>query len=64
MTNEEVIAALKIVAETGKVKDISKEDLQSLRDYNLVTPVEDEKTKKISYALTKKGRVMFKANSK
>lgn len=64
MTHEEVVAALKIIADTGKAKDISKEDLQSLKDYNLITPVEDEKTKKTGFLLTKKGRVMFKANSK
>ena len=64
MTHEEVVATLKIIADSGKAKDISKQDLQSLIDYNLIAAVEDEKTKKLGFVLTKKGRVMFKANSK
>ena len=64
MTHEEVVAALKIIADTGIPSGISKEDLQSLKDYNLITLAEGEKTKVPVYALTKKGRVMFKANSK
>ncbi|MVN89938.1 hypothetical protein [Mucilaginibacter aquatilis] len=64
MTHEQVIATLKTIADTGKPAGISKEDLQSLRGYNLIAPAEDEKTKAPGFALTKKGRVMLKANSK
>jgi hypothetical protein len=64
MKHEEVVAALKIVAEKGLAKGISAEDLESLKAYNLIDIIEDAKTKKTTYALTKKGRVMLKANSK
>ena len=64
MKHEEVVAALKIVAEKGLAKGISPEDLQNLKAYNLIDIIEDAKTKKTTYALTKKGRVMLKANSK
>lgn len=64
MTHEEVVAALKIIADTGIATGITKEDLESLKKYNLITLAEGEKTKVPAYVLTKKGRVMFKANSK
>ena len=62
MKHEEVVAALKIIAETGTRKGISKEDAQDLKKYNLINIDETEKV--AVYTLTKKGKVMLKANSK
>jgi len=62
MKHEEVVAALKIIAETNAAKGISKEDVQELRKYNLINIDETEKV--AVYTLTKKGKVMLKANSK
>jgi predicted transcriptional regulator len=64
MKHEEVVAALKVIADKGLAKGISAEDLESLKGYNLVDIITDAKTKKTTYTLTKKGRVMLKANSK
>ncbi len=64
MKHEEVVAALKTIAEKGLATGISQEDLQSLKSYNLIDSTADAKAKKTTYALTKKGRVMLKANLK
>lgn len=64
MKHEEVVAALKVIADKGLAKGISAEDLQSLKSYTLIDIIVDAKTKKTTYALTKKGRVMLKANTK
>jgi hypothetical protein len=62
MKHEEVVAALKTVAENPKATGISKDDLQDLKKYNLI---DIDSTEKVPvYSLTKKGRVMLKANSK
>jgi hypothetical protein len=63
MKNEEVVVALQIIAEKGLATGISKEDLKSLKAYNLIDIIE-EKEKTSVCALTKKGRVMLKANTK
>ncbi len=63
MKHEEVVAALKIIADTGKAKGISKEDLETLRSYVLIEVTNPEE-RVPECALTKKGRVMLKANSK
>lgn len=62
MKHEEVVAALKIIAETTAPKGVSKEDVQELKKYNLINIDETEKVP--VYSLTKKGKVMLKANSK
>lgn len=62
MKHEKVVAALKIIADTGAGKGISKEDVQNLKKYNLISIDETEKV--AVYTLTKKGKVMLKANSK
>lgn len=64
MKHEEVVAALKVVAEKGLVTGVNAEDVQNLKSYNLIDILVDAKTKKTTYTLTKKGRVMLKANSK
>ncbi|GGH07852.1 hypothetical protein [Mucilaginibacter phyllosphaerae] len=65
MKHEEVVAALKKIAEKGVAGDISKDDLQELKSYNLIDFVEpDSKSKKQTIILTKKGRVMLKSNLK
>jgi predicted transcriptional regulator len=62
MKHEEVVTALKTVAENPKATGISKDDLQDLKKYNLI---DIDSTEKVPvYSLTKKGRVMLKANSK
>jgi predicted transcriptional regulator len=62
MKHEEVVAALKVIADTGIATGISKDDLQNLKKYNLIDIDETEKIPVCT--LTKKGRVMLKANSK
>lgn len=62
MKHEEVVAALKTIADTQTAAGISKEDVQDLKKYNLIDI--DTKEKVAVYTLTKKGRVMLKANSK
>jgi len=65
MKHEDVVTALKIIAETGIATGISKDDLQSLKQYNLIDEDKSDKTiKYTSFLLTKKGRVMLKANTK
>ena len=65
MTHEEVVAALKVIAEKGMAIKITKEDLQALKSYNLVDIAKGEENERSpACTLTKKGRVMLKANSK
>ena len=65
MKHEEVVAALKSITDTGKASHLSTGDLNELKSYNLVAIAEGEESKKNpGYILTKKGRVMLKANSK
>jgi predicted transcriptional regulator len=61
MKHEEVVAALKIIAETTAAKGISKEDVLDLKKYNLISIDETERV--AVFSLTKKGKVMLKANS-
>jgi hypothetical protein len=62
MKHEEVVAALKAIADDQKVTGISQDDLLELKKYNLISI---DTTEKIPvYTLTKKGKVMLKANSK
>jgi hypothetical protein len=65
MKHDEVVAALKVIAEKGMAINISKDDLQDLRLYNLIEIGKgEEKERSPACTLTKKGRVMLKANSK
>ncbi len=65
MKHEDVVAAIKVIAEKGMAINISKDDLQSLKAYNLIEVAKDaEKDRSPACLLTKKGRVMLKANSK
>lgn len=65
MKHEDVITLLKAISETGIAKNISKEDLADLKAYNLIDIAKGEENHKSpSCTLTKKGRVMLKANSK
>ncbi|MES2265411.1 MAG: hypothetical protein V4520_01540 [Bacteroidota bacterium] len=63
MKHEEVVAALKIIAEKGMAINIAKPDLQELKKYNLIDIGKGEEAKRSpACTLTKKGRVMLKAN--
>jgi predicted transcriptional regulator len=64
MKHEEVVAALKIIAEKGIPAGIKADDLKDLITYNLIDLDKADKNKYPTYLLTKKGRVMLKANSK
>jgi hypothetical protein len=65
MKNEEVVAALKVIAEKGMAINISKADLQDLKQYNLIDIKKGEENERSPVCvLTKKGKVMLKANSK
>lgn len=65
MKHDDVVALLKIIAEKGMAINISKDDLQSLKAYNLIEIVKGQENERSpECALTKKGRVMLKANSK
>ena len=65
MKHEDVVAALKIIADTGIATGLSKDDLQDLKLYNLIDEDKGDKaTKYTTFLLTKKGRVMLKANTK
>lgn len=62
MKHEDVVAALKTIADTQAAAGISQESVQDLKKYNLI---DINTTEKIAvYTLTKKGRVMLKANLK
>jgi len=65
MKHEDVVTLLKAIAETGVAKNISKENLQELKAYNLIEIAKGEENHKSpACLLTKKGRVMLKANTK
>jgi hypothetical protein len=65
MKHEEVVAALKVIAEKGMAINLSKDDLQDLKTYNLIDIGKGEENERSpACTLTKKGRVMLKANSK
>ncbi|TFF38193.1 hypothetical protein [Mucilaginibacter psychrotolerans] len=65
MKHDEVVAALKVIAEKGMAIHISKEDLKDLRAYNLIDIAKGaENDRSPACTLTKKGRVMLKANTK
>jgi len=65
MKHDEVVAALKVIAEKGMAINITKADLQDLKQYNLIDIKKDEENERSpACALTKKGKVMLKANSK
>jgi len=65
MKHEAVIAALKIIADKGMAINLSKEDLKDLQTYKLIDVAKGaENERSPACTLTKKGRVMLKANSK
>ena len=65
MTHEAVIAALKIIADKGLAINLSKDDLKDLQSYKLIDVAKGtENDRSPACTLTKKGRVMLKANLK
>jgi len=65
MKHDDVVAALKVIADKGMAINISKDDLQSMKAYNLIEIAKDQENERSpECALTKKGKVMLKANSK
>jgi hypothetical protein len=65
MKHEDVVAALKVIADKGMAINLSKDDLQDLKAYNLIDIAKGEENERSpACLLTKKGRVMLKANSK
>jgi hypothetical protein len=65
MKHEDVVAALKVIAEKGLAINLSKDDLQDLKQYNLIEIKKgEENDRSPGCTLTKKGKVMLKANSK
>ncbi|EHQ24497.1 hypothetical protein [Mucilaginibacter paludis] len=65
MKHDEVVAALQIIADKGMAINMTKDDLQSLKAYNLIEIAKGEENERSpACTLTKKGRVMLKANSK
>jgi hypothetical protein len=65
MKHEDVVTLIKAIAEKGVANNISKENLQDLKAYNLIEIAKGEENHKSpACTLTKKGRVMLKANSK
>ncbi|MGZ3758121.1 MAG: hypothetical protein ACXVAY_06975 [Mucilaginibacter sp.] len=65
MKHEDVVLILKMIADKGVAANISKEDLLSLKKYNLIEiTAGEENYKSPTCLLTKKGRVMLKSNSK
>ena len=65
MKHDDVVAALKVIGEKGMAIHISKEDLKELKGYNLIEIAKGaENDRSPACTLTKKGRVMLKANSK
>jgi DNA-binding MarR family transcriptional regulator len=63
MKHDDVVAAIKVIAEKGMAINISKVDLQDLKKYNLIDIAKGEEDKRSpACTLTKKGRVMLKAN--
>jgi hypothetical protein len=65
MKHEDVVMLLRAIEETGIAKNISKENLEDLKAYKLIDIAKGEENHKSpACTLTKKGRVMLKANSK
>ena len=65
MKHEDVVAALKVIADKGMAIKLSKDDLQDLKSYNLIEIAKGEENERSpACSLTKKCRVMLKANSK
>ena len=65
MKHDDVVAALKVIADKGMAINISKDDLQNLKTYNLIEIAKGEENERSpACTLTKKGKVMLKANSK
>ena len=65
MKHEDVVTLLKTIEDTGVAKNISKENLDELKTYNLISIAKGEENHKSpTCTLTKKGRVMLKANTK
>ena len=65
MKHEDVVAALKVIADKGMAINLSKDDLKDLQTYNLVDVAQGaENERSPACLLTKKGRVMLKANLK
>ena len=65
MTHEAVIAAMKIIADKGLAINLSKDDLKDLQSYKLIDVTKGtENDRSPACTLTKKGRVMLKANLK
>ncbi len=65
MKHEDVVAALKVIADKGMAINLSKEDLKDLQTYKLIDVVKGaENDRSPACTLTKKGKVMLKANLK
>lgn len=65
MKHEDVVAALKTIAEKGMAINLSKDDLKDLQTYKLIDVAKGaENERSPACTLTKKGRVMLKANLK
>jgi hypothetical protein len=65
MKHEDVVAALKVIADKGMAINLSKDDLKDLQTYNLITVAKGaENERSPACTLTKKGKVMLKANLK
>jgi hypothetical protein len=65
MKHEDVVAALKVIADKGMAINLSKDDLKDLQTYKLIDVVKGaENDRSPACTLTKKGKVMLKANSK
>jgi len=65
MKHDDVVAALKVIADKGMAINLSKDDLQSLKTYNLIEIAKGEENERSpACLLTKKGRVMLKSNLK
>lgn len=65
MKHEDIVTALLKIATTSTAGNLTKDELAQLKSYTLIDIIApDSKSKKTTYTLTKKGRVMLKANSK
>jgi hypothetical protein len=65
MKHEDIVTALKKIATTGAAGNLTKDEIAQLKSYTLIDIIKpDGKGKKETYSLTKKGRVMLKANTK
>lgn len=65
MKHEDVVATLKVISEKGMAINVTKDDLQDLKKYNLIDIAKGEENERSpACTLTKKGKVMLKANTK